>query len=258
MLVSTEMLENIINHSDLTCISLPIEIRDLCKPIPPPKNGEVKCSRSRHRTQLFYRTKCSFVCHKGYKLVGPITKQCSGTGVWDEQSPVCIRKSLSSSIFVLYITLVTVYSSYYGCFPCRPILAIVLAHKQDNKEYSFILAETCLALPKPLHGTISPLQCLTGEIAPGERCVLHCDSGFRPTSRRSAICDPQQKWMPNDNLTCTELVMTSDRQHNQLQQQFAIKPFIKCPPDATKILTPQQKTMLIKMERPKTNVDWWK
>lgn len=37
-----------------------------------------------------------------------------------------------------------------------------------------------------------------------------------------------------------------------------VKPFIKCPQDTTIILPKGQKTVYIKLEQPKTNVDWWK
>lgn len=67
------------------------EIKDYCQPIPPPRNGEVRCAKSRHRTQMFYKTKCSFTCHPGFELTGPVTKVCNGSGLWDEGTPICSR-----------------------------------------------------------------------------------------------------------------------------------------------------------------------
>lgn len=118
-------------------------------------------------------------------------------------------------------------------------------------------AETCANFVKPDHGIITPVQCITGDIVAGERCILHCERGYRPTNRRAAICDPNQMWMPSGNLTCSPVSLL-ERHHTNLQQQFVGKPFIKCPPDAVMLLKGGQKLMLIKMERPKTNVDWWK
>lgn len=98
---------------------------------------------------------------------------------------------------------------------------------------------------------------MTGDIFTGERCILHCNPGYKPINRRTAICDPHQKWMPNANFTCVPVA--EHQTHLQQQyQEYMVKPFIKCPPDSTKILGPDQKTMLINMERPKTNVDWFK
>lgn len=122
-------------------------------------------------------------------------------------------------------------------------------------------ALTCPSFEKPKHGTITPAQCLTGDIFTGERCILHCNPGYKPINRRTAICDPQQNWMPNANLSCILITVAEQQAHSQQHQQqhqYMVKPFIKCPPDTTKILGIDQKTMLIKMERPKTNVDWWK
>lgn len=209
-------------------------IKDLCQPIPAPKHGDVKCSRSRHRTQLFYKTKCSFACHAGYKIIGPAIMQCNGSGQWDEDRPMCIRKEISR---------------LYTIFPFRLKLFWFCA-----------IAQTCSGFAKPKHGQITPAQCLTGDIFAGERCILHCDPGYKPANRRAAICDPQQNWLPSANLTCAPSAQIAKPHLYKLQQQpqYIIKPYIKCPPDATKLLGVAQKTILIKMEQPKTNVDWWK
>lgn len=68
------------------------EIKDNCKPIQPPKNGKMRCARSRHKAQLFYRTKCNVWCDKGFKLVGPSVKNCNGSGHWDDEPIACVRK----------------------------------------------------------------------------------------------------------------------------------------------------------------------
>lgn len=193
-------------------------MKDLCHPIPAPKNGKVKCSRSRHRTHLFYKTKCSFACNPGYKLIGPALKQCDGTGKWDEDTPMCIRMFIFHSF----------------------------SYIKNYKWNLIFLAMSCSKLDKPKHGIITPSQCLTGDIYSGERCILHCDAGYKPTDHRVIICDPQQQWAPTTTLNCTRIPGPN------------IKPVIKCPSDVTKILPNNQETIDIKLERPKTNVDWWK
>lgn len=70
-----------------------IEIKDTCAAIAPPEHGDVRCTRSRHRTQLFYRTKCTIWCREGFTLNGPSVKHCNGTeGTWDETPTTCVRK----------------------------------------------------------------------------------------------------------------------------------------------------------------------
>lgn len=107
-------------------------------------------------------------------------------------------------------------------------------------------AKTCRTFERPAHGTITPVQCMGGDIYAGERCILHCEPGFKPTNRRIAVCSPQMEWLPSANLTCMAVPALS------------IKPYIQCPPDASMTLTGEQRTMLIRMEQPKTNVDWLK
>jgi Calcium-binding EGF domain/Coagulation Factor Xa inhibitory site/Complement Clr-like EGF-like/Sushi repeat (SCR repeat) len=69
-----------------------LEIQDKCKPLKAPRYGQVRCTRSRHKTQLYYRTKCDVWCDKGFKLNGPATNFCNGTGEWSDEEAVCVRK----------------------------------------------------------------------------------------------------------------------------------------------------------------------
>ncbi|XP_058835886.1 fibrillin-1-like isoform X2 [Topomyia yanbarensis] len=176
------------------------EIKSNCQPLKAPNNGDISCSRSRHKTQLFYRTKCSIRCKKGFKLVGPAVKQCNGTGHWDEGETLCIPQS-------------------------------------------------CPRLQRPEHGTILPVACMSGKIYAGERCVLHCKPGFKPVGKRTAVCDTEQKWTPTPNLRCVPVATPTP---------VPIKPYIQCPSDVHEVLPVGQYTMKIRLEQPKTNVDWYK
>ncbi|XP_038117535.1 multiple epidermal growth factor-like domains protein 6 isoform X3 [Culex quinquefasciatus] len=177
------------------------EIKDRCMMLKAPKNGEMRCSRSRHKAQLFYRTRCSVWCSKGFKLVGPSTKHCNGTGHWDDE-----RESL--------------------CVP-----------------------QSCPRLHRPEHGTILPVACMSGKIFAGERCVLHCKPGFKPVGKRTAVCDGEQKWTPTPNLQCVPQTTPSPA---------PIKPYIQCPADVHAVLPVGQYTMKVKLDQPKTNVDWFR
>lgn len=44
----------------------------------------------------------------------------------------------------------------------------------------------------------------------------------------------------------------------RVNPSYHLKPFIKCPRDTTIILPKGQKTVYIKLEKPRTNVDWWR
>lgn len=177
-------------------------------------------------------------------------------------------------------------------------------------------AASCQKLQLPDHGTYSPPSCITGGLNAGDRCVLHCVSGYQPASGRTIVCDNNLNWSPTPSLSCvaverkleenirTEPVNRSPQLQNRLDNQEErialennrvaieenlvqhekkrvngngktvsvqelprrvytsiqekVKPFIECPRDTTIILPKGQKTVYIKLEQPKTNVDWTK
>ncbi|XP_055688517.1 fibrillin-1 isoform X2 [Lutzomyia longipalpis] len=179
-----------------------LEIRDLCPPIKAPQYGEMRCSRSRHPTQYFYRTRCSIWCQKGYKLDGASVRTCNGTGMWDAEEPTCVPRA-------------------------------------------------CPRLPRPQFGTIFPTSCMLNGSATGDRCLIHCFPGFKPAGKRSALCDAQQNWTPSGELTCVSALEAENRVE-------IVRPFIRCPEDVTVVAPKGQTAFNIRLQRPQTNVDWWK
>uniref|UniRef100_A0A182LZB6 Uncharacterized protein n=1 Tax=Anopheles culicifacies TaxID=139723 RepID=A0A182LZB6_9DIPT len=184
------------------------ELKDNCKPFEAPPNADVRCTRSRHKTQLFYRSKCIITCKKGFKLHGPSVRHCNGTGEWDEGESICVPLA-------------------------------------------------CPKLPRPENGVILPVACTAGKIFANERCVLHCKPGFKPVSKRTAVCSLSQTWVPGDNLSCVPLD-TPTVTTTTTVAPVTIKPYIQCPPDIHEVLPLGQYTMKVRMERPTTNVDWHK
>ncbi|GAB0100997.1 latent-transforming growth factor beta-binding protein 4 [Sergentomyia squamirostris] len=179
-----------------------LEIRNLCPPIRAPEHGEMRCTRSRHPTQLFYKTRCSIWCHKGYKLDGSAERTCNGSGTWNGDEPVCVPKA-------------------------------------------------CPRLPRPHYGTIFPTSCMLNGSAAGARCMLHCFPKYKPVGKQSAICDANNNWFPSGELTCVSVQETENRVE-------IIKPFIRCPEDVTIVAPRGQSAFRIRLQRPQTNVDWWK
>jgi hypothetical protein len=51
--------------------------------------------------QKIYMKTISF--SKGYKLIGPQTRHCNGTGHWDSENSLCVGKSFQEFIKVLFI-----------------------------------------------------------------------------------------------------------------------------------------------------------
>ena len=88
---------------------------------------------------------------------------------------------------------------------------------------------------------------MVGKIFAGERCVLHCAPGFKPAGGRTAVCDTLQNWSPSTDLSCIPAEPEPD----------IFKPYIRCPNDFDVILPRNEQTVRVRLEQPKTNVDWW-
>lgn len=57
-----------------------------------PSFANMRCTKSRHRTQMFYKTRCKIECKEGYTLVGSPFKHCHGeTGQWEGDDGHCVR-----------------------------------------------------------------------------------------------------------------------------------------------------------------------
>lgn len=139
-------------------------------------------------------------------------------------------------------------------------------HRMGGKK-----ASACPRLSKPSHGTILPTNCMYGETFAGERCFLHCPSGYKALGKRVAVCNQNLEWQPQAQLDCVPAhqhhqrptvsrapstsAAVSHKSHHQQQQQF--RPTIKCPEDMH-VLKPtrNQETVHVKLPRPETNVDW--
>lgn len=135
-------------------------------------------------------------------------------------------------------------------------------------------AESCPHLNQPNNGILSPPDCVTGKIYPGESCTLQCSSGFKPIAASNALCQKDQKWSSTQlNCVANEVAPqrrilqgeTHTRGHVEVEESAPrlashtiLRPYIKCPRDTTIILPNGKKTVYVKLEQPKTNVDWKK
>jgi hypothetical protein len=104
---------------------------------------------------------------------------------------------------------------------------------------------------------------MIGKIFAGERCVLHCASGFKPFGKRTAVCDTLQNWTPSAELYCvpveSEIVPSFTPTIVAVAKPISIvKPIIRCPADINLILPKNQKLTHVRIEKPSTNVDWVK
>lgn len=103
-----------------------------------------------------------------------------------------------------------------------------------------------------------------GETFSGERCFLHCPSGYKAIGKRVAVCNNNLQWQPKTELQCVPVrapsvqltSVPSQKFQQQEHQQHHIRPTIKCPEDMTVIKPKSQETILVRIQKPETNVDW--
>lgn len=156
-------------------------------------------------------------------------------------------------------------------------------------------ASTCPPLPRPTHGIISPPNCLSSNVYVGESCQIQCPQGAQPVGSSLSVCQNGPKWSLS-KLDCVTIatpaavsrssvaaepsstkkqiaqgeihsqgIVVEEDTNNQvvqprlhrIQSQNAVfKPQINCPRDTTIVLPKGQSLVYIKLEQPKTNVNW--
>lgn len=102
-----------------------------------------------------------------------------------------------------------------------------------------------------------------GETFSGERCFLHCPSGYKALGKRVAVCNRNMEWQPQAQLECVPAARptrpstsatVSHKFHQHQQQNF--KPTIKCPSDMHVVKPKNEETVLVRIQKPETNVEW--
>lgn len=161
--------------------------------------------------------------------------------------------------------------------------------------YKKKLASSCPPLPRPSLGTL-PESCLNGRVSMGESCAIICPPGTKHNGVPVAQCLASGQWSainlnciaikpqirnrftqsethPPTNynnvhdrsrLATIAPVYKEPEQHkptishrpNMLTHRQPVRPYIKCPRDTTIVLPKNQKTIYVRLEQPKSNVDW--
>lgn len=119
-----------------------------------------------------------------------------------------------------------------------------------------LLALSCSRLSKPEFGTILPENCMVGKTFAGERCFLHCASGYKPLGKRVTVCNSEIQWHPQAELQCVPVRNKMSKLSVMPATAPPIKPTIKCPEDMTVVKPRNLDTILVRIEKPVTNVDW--
>lgn len=99
-----------------------------------------------------------------------------------------------------------------------------------------------------------------GDTFSGERCFLHCPSGYKALGKRVSVCNSNLEWQPTPELQCipirTSSIQLTTTHHNNKLQNHTQKPTIKCPEDMTIVKPTNHESILVRLDKPETNVDW--
>lgn len=153
-------------------------------------------------------------------------------------------------------------------------------------------AITCPPLPIPILGTL-PINCVSGKVSLGENCAITCPPGSKNDGISVAQCLQTGQWS-TPNLNCITIksyprgqvkqgvihihgqVNLKDPVQSKSISSFSetvshpstsspnmyhripsvLRPYIMCPRDTTIILPKNQKTIYVRLEQPKSNVDF--
>ncbi|XP_037938996.1 fibrillin-2 [Teleopsis dalmanni] len=218
------------------------DLHDQCTPFVAPLNGEIHCTKYRHKKKFFYNTKCKVWCNKGYKLIGPAQRFCNATGVWDNYENQCLPS---------------------------------VCPRIPPPRYGVILPTSC-TLGKTYMGERCRLQCHPGYL-PIHKTTTVCTSNQQWSNNATLDCVlPTQGGRVDTPLFNAVLppstVLTSSTSTSsfinrpfipQTPPQFNFgaavgiqRPYIKCPRNTTVFLAKNEATAHIILQKPLTNLDF--
>ncbi|XP_031619500.1 fibrillin-2 isoform X2 [Contarinia nasturtii] len=259
-----------LDNDKVTCV----EVKDSCLALAAPEHGNVRCSRSRHSSQSFHRTKCSFWCKDGFTLMGPSVKYCNSTdGQWDTTEISCVQSA------------------------CPPLQVIQPGTMSDDcLNGRMYPGQSCALICPQGFKSAAPgiTQCLPNR--QWTKTDLRCEpiqhhvqtqhyasqGNQQPNHNQNYGQNHGQKSAQNSGQNHLEnhgqngqngkpkiktVIKGGETHHvghiklgettqSSSSTQNIVRPYIKCPQDTVISLPKNQKFIHIKLEQPKSNVNW--
>ncbi|XP_053461910.1 P-selectin isoform X3 [Nycticebus coucang] len=198
-----------------------------CSPLKTPEQGSMTCLHSAEAFQ--YQSSCSFNCKEGFALVGPEMVQCTASGVWTAQAPVCkavqcqpLEAPRQGTMDCVHPLAAFAYGS--SCkFQCQPgywVSGSDTVHCIGSGQWTAPLPAcevSCEPLGRPVHGSMdcSPSS---GESRHNTRCSFHCAEGFALRGADVVQCSDSGQWTAPapvcQALQCQDLPVPSKAQMN--------------------------------------------
>ncbi|KAM7358330.1 uncharacterized protein ACRADG_003345 isoform 2-T3 [Cochliomyia hominivorax] len=222
------------------------DMRDQCAAFEAPANGEIHCTKYRHKKKRYYNTKCKVWCNRGYRLEGPTQRYCNASGQWDEHENKCLP---------------------------------IVCPRIPTPRNGVMLPQSC-SLGTTFMGEHCRLKCNVGFV-PAGKSVAVCTSQMQWSYEGTFECVPMHtdtrlgttndftpSFMPSLNKQPFTPSIQTTYQTRPLPnlswkpQTFSglgagvQKPYIKCPRNTTVFLGHGERTAHIILEKPVTNLDY--
>ncbi|XP_023294548.2 fibrillin-2 isoform X6 [Lucilia cuprina] len=226
-----------------------VESRDQCQPFEAPANGEIHCTKYRHKKKRFYNTKCKVWCNQGYRLEGPSHRHCNASGQWDDHENKCLpivcpriptpRNGVmlpqSCSLGSTYMGEQCRLKCNAGFVPVGKSVAICTSQMKWSYEGAF----ECV----PMH--IDTRLDATNDFTPSFMPTLHKQPlpSIQTTYQTRPL--PNFAWKPPTFGGAGAVAGTGVQ-----------RPYIKCPRNTTVFLANGERTTHIILEKPVTNLDY--
>ncbi|KNC24941.1 hypothetical protein FF38_08702, partial [Lucilia cuprina] len=226
-----------------------VESRDQCQPFEAPANGEIHCTKYRHKKKRFYNTKCKVWCNQGYRLEGPSHRHCNASGQWDDHENKCLpivcpriptpRNGVmlpqSCSLGSTYMGEQCRLKCNAGFVPVGKSVAICTSQMKWSYEGAF----ECV----PMH--VDTRLDATNDFTPSFMPTLHKQPlpSIQTTYQTRPL--PNFAWKPPTFGGAGAVAGTGVQ-----------RPYIKCPRNTTVFLANGERTTHIILEKPVTNLDY--
>ncbi|XP_007935969.1 E-selectin-like [Orycteropus afer afer] len=183
-----------------------------CDALANPDNGAMECSQS--PGSFSWNTTCAFDCKEGFELMGAQSLQCTSSGNWDNERPMCkavtcggINQPQNGSVNCSHSPAgeFTFQSScHFTCeqgFKLQGPSQVECTAQGQWTQIPTCEALQCKALSSPESGYMNCLPSASGSFQSGSSCEFSCEQGFVLKGSRRIQCGVTGEW-DSDEPTC--------------------------------------------------------
>uniref|UniRef100_A0A2I3GYE9 E-selectin n=1 Tax=Nomascus leucogenys TaxID=61853 RepID=A0A2I3GYE9_NOMLE len=177
-----------------------------CDAVTNPANGFVECFPN--PGSFPWNTTCTFDCEEGFELMGAQSLQCTSSGNWDNEMPMCkavtckaIRQPQNGSVRCSHSP-AGEFTFKSSCnFTCEegfmlqgPAQVECTTQGQWTQQIPVCEAVRCNAVHQPPKGLVRCAHSPIGEFTYKSSCAFSCEEGFELHGSTQLECTSQGQW----------------------------------------------------------------